>query len=302
MPHLTSNLGKNTANADHSKSLSTATSLTGVQCPMADDNNDNNDNGAGTIHSTDSIINMANGKAAMTAMPTVTQMALRQCGRVVLIANNPSITTATLDELLRPTDLIVLFNHFIHANYFATSPTACALPKLLFFRQIGDSKLHFGMPPRHNNLPAIETMVDNASIGFLFSNTAYQFPDLQDDPSPDDDPIDDSVQLTITAPLKAMLNDSAYSRAIREAHQVVADYPHFEDIHSSAPSSGFFIYRVMMGIRHYLAAHYQHNLEIIMVGFNHDHKTDYFWHGHNWPFEREELARPPNGVTVIRQY
>lgn len=245
---------------------------------------------------------IASGALAFAAMPTIIQTALLRCQRVVLIANNPSISKDTLDSLLQPSDLPVLFNRFIHADYFATSATARPLPKLLFFRQIGDSKLHFGLPPRHNNLPAIEQMVNGAPIGFLFSNISYQFPSLQDDPSPDDDPIDDSVQLAIKAPLDAMLTDKMFSRTINEDHQVVADYPHFEDVHSSAPSSGFFIYRVMRAIRHYLAASYDCNLDIIMVGFNHDSKTDYFWHGHNWTFEREELATSLPGVTVIRQF
>ena len=43
-------------------------------------------------------------------------------------------------------------------------------------------------------------------------------------------------------------------------------------------------------------------LEIMMLGFNDDDKTGHFWEGHNWSFERQELANPPMGVQIIRQY
>lgn len=239
--------------------------------------------------------------SAFAAIPASIQQQLRQCDRIILIANNPSISTSTLDTLLKPTDLLVLFNHFIHKDYFAANTVATQLPKLFFFRQIGDSLLHFGLPPRRNNVPALEQMIKTAPVGFLFSNSPYQFPTLADDPSPHDDPIDETVRLTLSDSLQQKLTDDHFSRAIAEDHDVVADYPHFEDIHSSAPSSGFFMYRLMRAVQSYLAASFDHSVEIVMIGFNHDSKTDYFWHGHNWAFEREELAITPLGINVIQQ-
>ena len=97
--------------------------------------------------------------AAFDTLPIIIQKALLQQQRIVLIANNPSIDIASLEALLQPTDMLVLFNDFIHADFFAHHPSAKELPKLLFFRKIGDSLLHFGMPPRSNNLTA---MLDNA--------------------------------------------------------------------------------------------------------------------------------------------
>jgi len=41
---------------------------------------------------------------------------------------------------------------------------------LLFFRQIGDSKLHFGLPPRSNNVSVMKRMAKSAPIGILLSN------------------------------------------------------------------------------------------------------------------------------------
>ena len=38
--------------------------------------------------------------------------------------NNPSIDTASLETLLQPTDMLVLFNDFIHADFFAYHPLA----------------------------------------------------------------------------------------------------------------------------------------------------------------------------------
>lgn len=242
------------------------------------------------------------GKAVFTGLPTRIQQALGQSQRIVLIANNPSITTETLDALLHPDDLLVLFNHFIHADYFATSPKASSLAKLLFFRQIGDSMLHFGLPPRHNNLPSIIKMANQAPTGFLFSNIAYQYPRLQDDPSPDDDPIDEQVLLEVPDSLRLLLDNPAHSRVLSEDHAVVADYPYFADIHSSAPSSGFLLYRVMLALRHYMQHSQERSLELVLIGFNHDDKTNHFWAGHNWAFERQALTPPPNGVRVIQQY
>ena len=252
-------------------------------------------------YSQDPIQLATQGALVFAAMPTTIQQQLRQCSRVVLLANNPSISLETLSSLLKPSDMLVLFNHFIHSDYLANNPNAAKLAKLIFFRQIGDSQLHFGLPPRHNNVPAIEQMIEQAPVGFLFSNIRYQFPSLADDPSPDDDPIDDSVQLTVSDKLQQKLTDQNFSQVISENHEVIADYPHFEAIHSSAPSSGFFMYRMMRAIRAYLATSFEHNLDIVMIGFNHDTKTNHFWHGHNWDFEREELAITPSGITVIKQ-
>lgn len=104
--------------------------------------------------------------------------------------------------------------------------------------------------------------------------------------------------------LQQLLQDNEYCRVLCEHHPVVADYPHFTDIHSSAPSSGFLLYRLLLAAR----THVQHltadaaALEMVMLGFNNDERTQYFWSGHNWVFERQELATAPAGVQVIRQY
>ena len=77
---------------------------------------------------------------AFAALPPIMQARLIQSQRVILIANNPSIDTAILKTLLQPTDMLVLFNDFIHADFFAYHPLAKDLPKLLFFRQIGETR------------------------------------------------------------------------------------------------------------------------------------------------------------------
>ena len=117
-------------------------------------------------------------------LPPVIQDTLLDRQRIIVIANNPSITQAKLEALLQPTDMLVLFNDFIHAEFFAYHPSAKDLPKLLFFRQNGDSLLHFGLPPRSNNLTAILEMTKHATLGMLFGNTDYQFPLPSDDPRP----------------------------------------------------------------------------------------------------------------------
>lgn len=220
--------------------------------------------------------------------------------RVVLIANNPAISTEILDSTLQQDDILVLFNHFIQADYFTSSPLAQPLLKLLFFRQIGDSLLHFGLPPRRNNLPAIEQMLKDGKVGFLFGNEGYHFPTVEDDPNPDDDPIDDSVTLVISNLLRQAISDDYYTRILNDMHPVVADYPVYENIHSSAPSSGFLMYRLMLAVQAYLKDLYQHPLEIVLLGFNHNKSTEYFWHGHNWDFERQEMSNLPDNVTRIK--
>ena len=43
-------------------------------------------------------------------------------------------------------------------------------------------------------------------------------------------------------------------------------------------------------------------LSIVMLGFNDEDRTAHFWEGHNWAFERQELATPFDSVEIIRQY
>ncbi len=269
---------------------------------------DNKNDSSQTPHATLSASSMAAFISpfiqcqAFKALPLTTQTSLGQAKRVLLIANNPSISPQTLAALLQPNDMLVLFNHFIHGDYFATNALAKTLPKLLFFRQIGDSCLHFGLPPRHNNLPFIEQMLTAANVGFLFTNIGYQFPSLADDASPDDDPIDAQVQLTVPDDLRARFTEPATSAVLCEQHPVVADYPIFEDIHSSSPSSGFLMYRLLRAVRAHLQDTYKQQLEIVLLGFNTDDNTNYFWQGHNWAFERQEMANLPDGIRLIQQY
>lgn len=248
--------------------------------------------------------NDINAASAFASLPPVIQQTLSQSKRVICIANNSSLDITNLEALLQPTDMLVLFNDFIHADYFAHNSLVRTLPKLLFFRQIGDSKLHFGLPPRSNNVTAINEMAKHAPIGILLSNQPYQFPLPSDDPSPDDDPVTASRVLTITNALRDLLDSDEHCRVLSEQHPVVADYPCFADIHSSAPSSGFLLYRLLLAARAHLQLRQQTiaPLEIVMLGFNDEDKTAHFWQGHNWKFEREEMSNAPYGVHIIRQY
>lgn len=241
---------------------------------------------------------------AFETLPITIQAQLLQSKRIVLIANNPSIDTASLENLLQPSDMLVLFNDFIHADFFANHPIAKDLPKLLFFRQIGDSLLHFGLPPRSNNLTAMLDMAKQAPLGILYGNTAYQFPLPADDPRPKDDPITPERILDIPELLNNLLHSNEHCRVLSELHSVVDDYPIFADIHSSAPTSGFLLYRLLLAARLHVQQRQSTEtpLSIIMLGFNNDDKTAHFWEGHNWAFERQELATPPSKVEIIRQY
>ncbi len=241
---------------------------------------------------------------AFATLPLVIQDQLLQSKRIVLIANNPSIDITSLEAVLQQTDMLVLFNDFIYADFFANHSLLQKLPKLLFFRQIGDSLLHFGMPPRSNNLMAIAEMAKHAPLGLLFSNVNYQFPAPADDPRPNDDPITANRILDIPKSLNELLQSEAHCRVLSERHSVVADYPYFADIHSSAPTSGFLLYRLLLAARMQaqLLQPEAAPLEILMLGFNDEDKTAHFWEGHNWAFERQELATAPTGVEIIRQY
>ena len=238
---------------------------------------------------------------AFASLPSIIQKALLQQKRIICIANNPSIKLSTLEDLLQPTDILVLFNHFIHAEFFITHPLARALPKLLFFRQIGDSPIHFGMPPRSNHVSIINTMHQYAPLGLLFSNIRYQFAQPHADLSLPEHMAQPTI---IPDALRHLLQVNEHCRVLWEHHPVVADYPYFTDIHSSAPSSGFLLYRLLLAAR----AHVQHltadtaALEMVMLGFNNEDKTQHFWSGHNWAFERQALATAPAGVQIIRQY
>lgn len=242
--------------------------------------------------------------AAFMSLPLNIQNALKQNNRIVFIANNPSISIAQLKSLLRPDDVLVLFNHFIHARFFANDPLASTLPKLLFFRQIGNSKLHFGLPPRSNNVAVMKRMAKAAPLGILLSNQSYQFPLPTDDPSPDDDPITADRTLIIPPVVQALLQNDRRHSVLSERHPVVADYPYFKDIHSSAPSSGFLLYRLLLAAREHLQFMQKAALplQLLMVGFNDNDKTAHFWQGHNWEFERREMSLPPPEVEIIRQY
>lgn len=242
--------------------------------------------------------------AAFASLPTNIQTALVQKSRIVFIANNPSITTEQLEDLLQPDDVLILFNHFIHADFFANHELISTLPKLLFFRQIGDSNLHFGLPPRSNNVAVMKRMAKSAPLGLLLSNCSYQFPTPEDDPSPNDDPITDDRILIIPPAVKALLQNDGHHGVLSERHPVVEDYPAFENIHSSAPSSGFLLYRLLLAARTHLQDMQQTELplRLLMLGFNDNDKTAHFWQGHNWEFERQEMSAPPPQVEVIRQY
>lgn len=242
--------------------------------------------------------------AAFLSLPTPIQTALLKQQRLVCIANNPSITLKTLENLLKPTDIVVLFNYFIHAEFFSEHPCAKRLPKLLFFRQIGDSKLHFGMPPRRNHVDVLTTMLTQAPVGMMFANIPYQFPSPSADPRPDDDPITATRQLQIPPKLKSALMCQDQCRVLPETHTVVSDYPIFSHIHSSAPTSGFLLYRLLLSARYFVQQEKNAAklMPLLMLGFNDDSKTGYFWEGHNWAFERFELANPPIGVERITQY
>ena len=242
--------------------------------------------------------------AAFASLPLNIQNALEQKNRIVFIANNPSISTTQLEQLLQPDDVLVLFNHFIHADFFANHPLISKLPKLLFFRQIGDSKLHFGLPPRSNNVAVMKRMAKAAPLGILLSNQPYQFPLPSDDPSPDDDPVNSDRILIIPPVVQELLHNEMHYRVLSEHHPVVADYPHFSDIHSSAPSSGFLLYRLLLGAREHIQLMQKSELplRLLMIGFNDNDKTAHFWHGHNWEFERSEMSSPQQEVEVIRQY
>lgn len=243
-------------------------------------------------------------KTAFDSLPSVIQQALFYQKRIVCMANNPSITSDSLDKLLQTTDILVLFNDFIYADYFITNPLARQLPKLLFFRQNGDSLLHFGLPPRSNNVLAIDEMAKLAPLGLLFSNQCYQFPTPSDDPKPADDPITASRTLIIPPSLTQLLHSSKHCRVLSEWHPVVADYPNFTAIHSSAPSSGFLLYRLLLAARQHVQQLQTSvaPLQIMMLGFNDEDKTGYFWSGHNWAFERQEMANAPADVQLSRQY
>lgn len=242
--------------------------------------------------------------AAFASLPTNIQTALEQKNRIVFIANNPSITTEQLEDLLQPDDVLVLFNHFVHADFFANHELVSTLPKLLFFRQIGDSKLHFGLPPRSNNVAVIKRMAKAAPLGLLFSNCSYQFPTPEDDPNPNDDPITAERTLTIPPVVQVLLQSDTHHSVLSERHPVVEDYPSFKDIHSSAPSSGFLLYRLLLAARAHLQEIQKTELplRLLMLGFNDNDKTNHFWQGHNWEFERQEMSAPPPQVEVIRQY
>lgn len=242
--------------------------------------------------------------AAFINLPVNIQDALKRSNRIVFVANNPSISTDQLEKLLQPDDVLVLFNHFIHPDFFANHPLASALPKLLFFRQIGDSKLHFGLPPRSNNVSVMKRMAKSAPIGILLSNQSYQFPSPHEDPSPSDDPISSERILIIPPAVQALLQSAQHHSVLSDRHPVVADYPCFSDVHSSAPSSGFLLYRLLLAAREHLQNVQKAvlPLKLLMLGFNDNDKTAHFWHGHNWEFERREMSSPPPEVEVIRQY
>ena len=262
------------------------------------------DNNSSDYSIASDFIIYSEAKTAFDSLPPVIQTALMQKKRIVCIANNPSIDTSNLDTLLESTDLLVLFNHFVHADYFATHPLISQLPKLLFFRQIGDSNLHFGLPPRSNNLSGIYEMSKRAPLGILLSNQPYQFPHLNDDLTAHDEPVTESRALTIPEELVDLLHDNNQCGVLSEHHPVVADYPYFADIHSSASSSGFLLYRLLLAARIHVQR-LQNSifpLEMLMVGFNDENKTENFWSGHNWAFERQEMAKAPAGVRIIRQY
>lgn len=61
---------------------------------------------------------ISTARSAFLTLPVVIQTALEQAKRVVLIANNPAVTTTQLEMLLQPDDVLVLFNHFIHDDFF----------------------------------------------------------------------------------------------------------------------------------------------------------------------------------------
>jgi len=97
--------------------------------PVSYDVNNNNSK----LHLNDSD-NADISMLAYESLPATIQKALLSQNRLVIIANNPSITIETLEQTLQPTDILVLFNDFIHADFFCYSYTCQNLTQTVIFQ------------------------------------------------------------------------------------------------------------------------------------------------------------------------
>ena len=184
--------------------------------------------------------------------------------RVILVANNPNLAPANLEELeISSRDLVVQFNTMAHFDQLSTMPCQ----HLTVFR--------FGVAPqRHHGLPLAPPR--RAAMRALESRQFTLFTDA----FPANDQLFPQAQAeTLTTNVDDLI-DAPYPTP------AIAHYPH-----SAGPSTGFWT----LALFHYLqqktrakrAANSNGAFDISLLGFSTEPSSSgIFWEGHAWDFER----------------
>ncbi len=196
--------------------------------------------------------------------------------RVILVANNKNVRAEDINQLnISSNDLVIQFNRCELFRSLSHLPAQM----MILFRRHFDTSNHHGFPCSIEI--AGEIQKDPSRYWFMFTGI---------EPEP-------SVWAEfIQRPRFVVLNDSQAMRCIPE-------YPLLPDVPFSAPSSGYFVMRVLLALREAAmhgrlfgwtfrypralaprSSHYQ----IVLLGFQ-PSTGPAFWNGHNWAFERKWL-------------
>lgn len=197
--------------------------------------------------------------------------------RVVLVANNAHLTWLQVDHVLRDDDLVVLFNNPLPLHLFAHRPN----PKLLCFRADFQTGLHWGMPPKPNRFAALAALADIASVCAI---ATYKAPQTR----------------RFAPAMRALFADRERFCVVPESHPAWADYPPPKSPRDwSMPSSGFLMLRLLLAADQARCARTPGAtpLQVVLLGFN-PVRGGLFWEGHQWRWERQQIAQTPRVVSI----
>jgi hypothetical protein len=191
----------------------------------------------------------------------------RQLGiikRIFLVANNRTLGPASLPHDLKSCDLAVQFNLCMHMAHFLSADCS----KLFVFRGQGDLGVNFGYPPNRNAFLGVDPALFRGQSYVLF---------VDNFPKPAAAP----------AVLRSIIRDPSAVGYVSSSDGMFQSYPTPANIDFAGPSTGFVALHLFLEARRRLPPGAK--FEIVPLGFE-DTPDDYFWPGHNWPFERSFVA------------
>ena len=202
----------------------------------------------------------------------------RSINRVIIVAGNSELGFLEFERLrVSEEDLVVLINRSIHLPRFRKHPCA----KLFFFREIIGTRSHHGLPPNFGNFESFEPESMNGEVGVVSTNHAMN-------------------EASMAVPLMRSLCAKGDCISVISAESSLwAGYPKGTEHQSLVPSTGYMVLSIFFAIKDMLAkAAGKSPFRIVTLGFS-TNKSDRFWHGHAWSYEREYLQSIGSKIEAI---